>query len=225
MSGSSTRSPPTADQPGGSPRCCASRPAVLGGRRDTVKATTGTPTGRRLRLYGGEGAERAGRGAVDADVGAGDRGHPAAEGLDQQPRGAARWRRTLTVARRCGATGLVVVRVDSAFYNADVVAASAGAVPGSPSPPADAAVLPRSPASPNGPGPRSTTRTRSGTRPAAGSPTPRSPKPATPRSPPPQGPAGDRPADRAPGQTAQRPPGQDELVTGTVTTRCSPTHR
>ena len=73
---------------------------------------------------------------VDLGLGAGDRGHPAPQGPDQLDRGAARLvADTLTVAQRCGATGLVVVRADSAFFNADVVAAIR-AVTGSPSPPA-----------------------------------------------------------------------------------------
>jgi hypothetical protein len=45
-------------------------------------------------------------------------------GPTNSTRGAARLvADTLTVAQRCGATGLVVVRADSAFFNADVVAA------------------------------------------------------------------------------------------------------
>src|SRR4051794_27242656 len=46
------------------------------------------------------------------------------KGPTNSTRGAARLvADTLTVAQRCGATGLVVVRADSAFFNADVVAA------------------------------------------------------------------------------------------------------
>src|SRR3954453_8592170 len=46
------------------------------------------------------------------------------KGPPNSPRGAARLvADTLTVAQRCGATGLVVVRADSAFFNAEVVAA------------------------------------------------------------------------------------------------------
>jgi hypothetical protein len=46
------------------------------------------------------------------------------KGPTNSTRGAARLvADTLTVARRCGATGLVVVRCDSAFFNADLVAA------------------------------------------------------------------------------------------------------
>jgi hypothetical protein len=46
------------------------------------------------------------------------------KGSTNSARGAARLvADTLAVAKRCGATGLVVTRADSAFYNADVVAA------------------------------------------------------------------------------------------------------
>lgn len=46
------------------------------------------------------------------------------KGSTSSPRGAASFvASTLQVARRCGATGLVVARLDSAFYVADVVAA------------------------------------------------------------------------------------------------------
>ena len=46
------------------------------------------------------------------------------KGSTSSPRGAASFvAATLTVARRCGASGLVVARMDSAFYIADVVAA------------------------------------------------------------------------------------------------------
>jgi hypothetical protein len=46
------------------------------------------------------------------------------KGATNSTRGAARLvADTLAAAKRCGATGLVVVRCDSAFYNADVVAA------------------------------------------------------------------------------------------------------
>jgi hypothetical protein len=46
------------------------------------------------------------------------------KGPTNSTRGAARLvADTLTIAARCGATGLVVVRADSAFFNADVVAA------------------------------------------------------------------------------------------------------
>jgi hypothetical protein len=51
---------------------------------DTVKATYGyAKQGRPVRLQQGEGAECAAGHGVDADVGAGDRGDPVAERLDQ----------------------------------------------------------------------------------------------------------------------------------------------
>jgi hypothetical protein len=47
------------------------------------------------------------------------------KGSTSSPRGAASFlAATLKVARRCGASGLVVARMDSAFYTADVVAAA-----------------------------------------------------------------------------------------------------
>ena len=108
-------------------------------------------------------------------------------GPTNSTRGAARLvADALTVAQRCGATGLVVVRADSAFFNADVVAAIRRRVARfSITARQDAAVVAAIGGIPDGPGRRSATRTRSGMRPSGGgSPTPRSPKPATPRSPP-----------------------------------------
>ena len=37
-------------------------------------------------------------------------------------------------ARDCGCTGMIIVRMDSAYYNAAVIAAIRRAAPGSPSP-------------------------------------------------------------------------------------------
>jgi hypothetical protein len=93
----------------------------------------------------------------------------------------------INTARQAGATGLIVVRADSAYYaGAFVAACRRNGEPGSRSP----CEWTRrsngpSPPSPTTPGRRSSTRTRSTTtsRSASGSPTPRSPK-CTPRSPP-----------------------------------------
>src|SRR5512144_1780275 len=90
----------------------------------------------------------------------------------------------ITTARLAGATGLLVVRADSAYYAGAFVAACRRNGPGSRSP---CGWTRRSngpsPPSPRTPGPRSSTRTRSTTsRPVSGSPTPRSPRCPTPRS-------------------------------------------
>ncbi len=97
-------------------------------------------------------------------------------------------------AKRAGATGVLVLRANSAYYNHDVIAAATR--PGSRSPPARTGRSGRrSPASPRTPGPRSSTPTRSSTRrSSAGSATRRSPRSATPRSP-----ASPRPAASPPG--------------------------
>ena len=81
-------------------------------------------------------------------------------------------------ARACGCTGTIIVRLDSAFYNAAVIGAirRAGAR-FSVTVPMNAASAPRSPPSARTPGRRSGTRARSGTTSwAPGSPTPRSPR-------------------------------------------------
>jgi hypothetical protein len=76
---------------------------------------------------------------------------------------------TLAILRRAGATGVALVRSDSAYHAHDIVAAvrRAGArfsiTARSPRPWSR-----RSPASTNGPGPRSATRTRSTTRTSSG---------------------------------------------------------
>jgi hypothetical protein len=87
-------------------------------------------------------------------------------------------------ARAAGATGLLVVRMDSAFYAPPPSPPAAAAGPGSPSPPG---WTPRSAApsgrSPITPGWASGIRRRSGTTTSnGGSPTPRSPRSTTPRS-------------------------------------------
>ena len=72
----------------------------------------------------GERAERADRHGVDTDVGAGDRRDEAAERLDQlRPGRGPADRRLPRDGEAVRRTGLVVARADSAFYNADVVAA------------------------------------------------------------------------------------------------------
>jgi hypothetical protein len=64
---------------------------------DTVKHLRVRQAGRRLRLHRRQRVERAGRGAVHTGVGAGDRGDPAPERLDQQPA-----RRRLVCRRHLG---------------------------------------------------------------------------------------------------------------------------
>ena len=58
-------------------------------------------------------------------VGAGDRRDPAAAGLDELRQGAGRLvADALVTAAKAGATGVVTVRADSAYYNHDVIAAA-----------------------------------------------------------------------------------------------------
>ena len=91
----------------------------------------------------------------------------------------------ISTARAAGCTAMIVVRMDSAYYSAKVIAAirppgrssrsPSGWTPGS---------APRSPASARKPGRPSATRRRSGMRTSSGgSPTPRSPRCPIPRSP------------------------------------------
>ena len=63
---------------------------------------------------------------------------------------------SITTARACGCTGLLVVRIDSAYYSAKVLTPSAAAARASPSPSRRAArSAPPSPRSARTPGPRS----------------------------------------------------------------------
>ena len=64
-------------------------------------------------------------GQVPLLVGAGDRRDPAAAGLDELRQGAGRLvADALVTAAKAGATGVVTVRADSAYYNHDVIAAA-----------------------------------------------------------------------------------------------------
>ena len=94
---------------------------------DTVRQTYGyAKQGAGCGYTGVKGLERAARGRVDPDVGAGDRRDPAAEGIDElRPRrGEAAGRRAGHRRARAGAAGLVLVRADSAYYGHDVIAAA-----------------------------------------------------------------------------------------------------
>jgi hypothetical protein len=92
---------------------------------------------------------------------------------------------SVTAARACGATGMIVVRMDSAFYAPPRSARPAARAYGSRSPRGwTPGCGPRSPPSARTPGLPSGIPARSGTsRPAPGSPTPRSPRSRTRRSP------------------------------------------
>ena len=109
------------------------------------------------------------------------------KGSANSARGAARLvADALRTSRACGATGLLVVRADSAFYGRDVIAATAGPGPGSRSPPARTRpCAARSPRSRSRRGRPSATPARCSTSSlASGSATPRSPRSGSPRSPP-----------------------------------------
>ena len=108
------------------------------------------------------------------------------KGATNSARGAAKLLAdALATAQRCGTSGLVTVRADSAYYSYPIIAAArrAGArfsVTARLTP----AVTARSPPSRTRRGPRSATRTRSGTKTnSAWSPTPKSPRSRSPRSP------------------------------------------
>lgn len=107
-------------------------------------------------------------------------------GTANSARGAASFvAESITTARAATATGLLIARMDSAFYNgATIAACRRHDVRFSRSPPGWTGRSPRrSPGSPTTPGPRSATRTPSMTKTNnAGSPTPKSPRSATPRS-------------------------------------------
>ena len=97
---------------------------------DTVRADLRVcQAGRRARLHRRQGLERAARDRVHLQLGAGDRRRPAAEGINQlRPRGSEAAHRhlapSLATARPVPArTGHGVVRADSAYYSADIVAA------------------------------------------------------------------------------------------------------
>ena len=104
---------------------------VRGHRLDAEAGLRVPQAGREVRLHqdrgeagGGPRAERAGRGHQHAAVGAGDRRDPAARRERRLRAGAASLAaRAIATARECGCTGLVIVRADSAYYTAEVIAA------------------------------------------------------------------------------------------------------
>jgi hypothetical protein len=102
------------------------------------------------------GAERAGRHRLHPDRRAGDRRGPAARRERRRRGGFAA--EAVGIARACGATGIIVARMDSAYYGRRRSPPSAAPAPSSPSPSRPAPPsAPRSRPSPGTPGPRSST--------------------------------------------------------------------
>jgi hypothetical protein len=107
------------------------------------------------------------------------------KGSANSARGAARLvADSLKTIKTCGVGGTVILRADSAYYGADVIAAARRGGATSRSPPEKTAPSPPpSPPFPPTGGRRSATRKRSSTRNCSnGSPTPKSPKPLSPPS-------------------------------------------
>ncbi|MCX4418458.1 IS1380 family transposase [Streptomyces mirabilis] len=79
-------------------------------------------TRHRVRIQQGQGPERTARYRLHTPVRPRDRRHQAAQGPSNSARGAAAFvAETIRTARACGASGLLVMRADSAFYGADVI--------------------------------------------------------------------------------------------------------
>ena len=128
MSASSTRSRPGwwPTSPGSTPLLPDADQIAYLDVDDTIRATYGyAKQGAGYGYSGVKGLNALLAALSTPALGAGDRGDPAAEGLGQlrpRRRPAGR-RRAGHQPRRCGASGLLVVRADSAFYGRDVIAA------------------------------------------------------------------------------------------------------
>ena len=224
MSVSSTRSPP-GSWPAlaqHAPIICAGEPVTYLDVDDTVRATFGYA--KQGAGYGYTGVK--GLNALLATVstrrlGAGDRRHPAAQRLGElRPRrGPAGRRRDQDHPSLRACSGLLVLRADSAYYGADVIAAARRhGVHFSVTARKDRAVDRgdrRDPATMRGR--RSTTRARSSTSScSSGSATPRSPRCRSPPSPRNPSAAGHRAVDRAPSPRRQPRPRSRERARRTV---------